>query len=65
VLTAVEAVRVAGIRSPLGDDSLPTELTTVWLYVTQGGVPSDADVNHAVHLAEQARADRSGPAIPS
>jgi predicted MFS family arabinose efflux permease len=65
VLTAVEAVRVAGIRSPLGDDSLPTELTAVWLYVTQGGIPSDADVNHVVHLAEQARADRAGPAIPS
>ena len=68
VLTAAEAVRVAGTRHPLGDDSLPAELASVWLHVTQGGVPSDEDVSRAVQLAEEARdagQDRGGPVIPA
>lgn len=67
VLTAAEAVRVAGTRRPSGGDALPAELAAVWLHVTHGGVPSDADVALAVGLAEQARdaGDRGGgPATP-
>ena len=67
VFTAAEAVRVAGARRPSGDDALPAELAAVWLHVTQGGVPSDADVARAVGLAEQARdaGDHvAGPATP-
>jgi hypothetical protein len=68
VLTAAEAVRVAGTRRPSGGDALPAELGAVWLHVTRGGVPSDADVALAVGLAEQARdADDhgGGPATPA
>ena len=68
VLTAVEAVRVAGSRRPLGDDSLPAELAAAWRRVTLGGVPSDADVDRAVQLAEQARDardDRADPVTPA
>jgi Major Facilitator Superfamily len=67
VLTAAEAVRVAGIRRPPGNDALPAELAAVWLHVTHGGIPSDADVARAVGLAEQARdaGDHgAGPATP-
>jgi MFS family permease len=67
VLTAVEAVRVAGTRRRAGDDALPAELIAVWLHVTHGGVPSDADVTRAVRLAEQARDAHdhgAGPATP-
>ena len=67
VFTAAEAVRVAGTRRPSGNDALPAELAAVWLHVTHGGVPSDADVARAVGLAEQARdaGDHvAGPATP-
>jgi MFS family permease len=67
VLTAAEAVRVAGTRRPPGNDALPAELAAVWLHVTHGGIPSDADVARAVGLAEQARdaGDHgAGPATP-
>ncbi len=67
VLTAAEAVRVAGARRPPGDATLPAELTALWLHVTQGGVASDADVTRALQLADQARDARdpvTGPATP-
>jgi Major Facilitator Superfamily len=67
VLTAAEAVRVAGASRPPGDDTLPAELTALWRHITQGGVASDADVTRVLGLAEQARDARhpaGGPAIP-
>jgi hypothetical protein len=64
VLTAAEAVRVAGTRRHLGTDSLPAELAALWLRVSRGGVPSDEDVSYAVQLAEEARGDGDGLAGP-
>jgi hypothetical protein len=55
VLTAGEAVRVAGARRGAGEDGLPPELAVLWRHVAEGGVASDADVASAIALAEEAR----------
>jgi hypothetical protein len=55
VLTAAEAVRVAGARRGADEDGLPPELAVLWRHVAEGGVASDADVASAIALAEEAR----------